>query len=264
MSIHPSQLFLSLTEASKRARREIASLNASAKERTERLKRLADQNTDAFVDLSEHYLPRLSRASLPSVWKEVRGKIGDILLEKEDRRRSISMRLADNQTAHAALVTKRELAQKELDDAKLILSCKAGNFKKMLREDPAIVASNDAIDQIDEEIECALVELDRAESDADSKLPAYESCNLFQYLRRQKYGTPEYAGNRLERHWDRWVAKLTGFPKANRSYGYLTEMPEHLGKLISKKQTRYQELLTELEEARRIEHSFFRSDCESS
>ena len=218
--------------------------------RAERLRRLADRNTDAFVELARHYLPELTRRQLPQTWSEVRGRIEDILLVKEDRERQLQNELSATQRMINQLSAQCGQIEEELKHAKLVLSCKTGNFRKMMREDPAIVACQESIEQVDEEIECAIAALEHAKSEAIKKVPDYEQCHLFQYLENQKYGTPEYSGSLIERQWDRWVAKLIKYSEARKSYRHLVQTPKVIHDLIQKKQRAYQNLLQQLRDSR--------------
>ena len=106
------------------------------------------------------------------------------------------------------------------------------------------------IESLDEEIECCLAEHERVDADARKKLPAYEESSLFEYLKQERYGTPDYQGRGVQRRWDRWVARLIKFDEAKKSYDFLTDTPEYLKSLIEEKQSRYRSLLEQLKQAR--------------
>ena len=56
-------------------------------------------------------------------------EIEDVLLRKRDRRRTLRAELELNDSRRAELESIRASTQGKLDRAKLVLSCKTGNFK---------------------------------------------------------------------------------------------------------------------------------------
>lgn len=250
MPLRPFQLFRSIAAESESSKRELHSIQTTNAERASRISRLAERKTQAFVELAQHYLPELSHQTLSDAWIEVRDEIRSLLLQKDDRIRSLQRDRQDAMERREELISQRDRVRDEMNQARIVLACKTGNFKKVLREDPAIIQCNDEIAMIDQEIECSLAHLTHAQEDAEKKLPAYEQCNLFQYLRDQDYGTPSYNARGMQRRWDRWVAKLTNYHSAKSSYDHLSETPQRLKQLIAEKQDRYQELLNRLELAR--------------
>lgn len=250
MSVRPFELIRQLSRETEQAKLKIDAVRAKSIQRTERLRRLTERQTDAFVELAKHYLPKLSHCSLPDAWLEVRDQIGELLLQKDDRRRSLSAQLQEICSQRELLEQERERVRQDLDHARLVLSCKTGNYKKMMREDPAIIERLHRIDVVDEEIERGLAALEHVESDAMEKLPAYEQCNLFQYLLGRHFGTTNYCESGLERRWDRWVAKLIDFENAKAGFDHLTQAPDRLRDLIAEKQKLYRRLLEELDAAR--------------
>ena len=211
---------------------------------------MASRQTEAFIDLARHYLPDLTHRSLANAWHEVSNQIRDLFLLKNDKRRGLKEKLQQVQSRQQQLQQQLDELGEQLEHEKLVLSCKMGNYRKLLREDPRIKACNQAISNIDDQIESCLRQLDTAQSEAKSKLPEYEESSLFRYLRDRQYGTPAYEGGGLERHWDRWVAKLIDYDSANKSYHHLRTTPTFLKNLIDEKQARYRDLLKQLEETR--------------
>jgi hypothetical protein len=250
MPIHPSKLVRQLEAEIAAANRDVSAARKLNLDRAVRIRKLASRRTDAFVDLARHYLPDLTHDSLAAAWHEVSNQIRDLLLLKNDKRRGLKEQLQQVQSQQQQLEQELEELRQQLDHAKLVLSCKMGNYRKMLREDPRIKACNQAISSIDHEIECYLSQLDAAQEEAKRKLPEYQESSLFRYLRERQYGTPAYDGRGLERHWDGWVAKLIDYQNASKSFHHLSTTPNLLQNLIDEKQARYRDLLGQLEAAR--------------
>ena len=257
MPLRPPDLFSKLSAEQSFCKRVIESVERSGRQRANRIAQLTEQRTKAFVDLARHYLPELSHRTLADAWVEVQSEIRDILLQKDDRRRTIQSQIATVIDQRHELEDQREIIREQLNKSRIKLACKTGNFKKAVREDPETSRISNEVEQIDQDIERVLQQFELAQQAAKSKLPAYEQCELFQYLNDRKFGTPEYTDTGITRRWDRWVAKLIGYRKAKTSYDHLTETPDILQELIRKKQNRYRKLLRELESARRRAHERF-------
>ncbi|QDT12941.1 hypothetical protein [Planctomycetes bacterium K23_9] len=251
MSLSPSDLCRHLADELGLIDQRIRRIREANRTGTQRVQKLTQERTDTFVDLAKHYLPELTQQSLRDAWQEVKREVGDILLRKRDRRRQLRAELAANQVQQSELENQLTAAQEKQQAAKLVLSCKVGNFKKLLRDDPLVKQWIDDIAALDRDIECYLAQHERIEADARRKLPAYERSSLFEYLTEQKFGTPEYQGRGAVRRWDRWVAKMIGYDDAKKSYDFLVSTPEYLKKLIDEKQQHYRSLLVQLKHARR-------------
>ncbi|KAA5541351.1 hypothetical protein FYK55_17410 [Roseiconus nitratireducens] len=246
----PSDLLQTLAKEKQRAHQQIEHLRSNDVRQSRRLRRLTEQRAGAFVNLARHYLPTLGQQHVTNAWKEVRDEIGQILRERNERVRFLQDQIDRARQTRTQLIRQRDEATKSLDRERLILSCKTGNFEKVMRDDPAVSRCMSEIKKLDQEMQRRLDQLEQVQQDARKKLPAYEQCQLFQYLRSQKFGTPEYRAGGVERRWDRWVAKLIGFQKANSGYEFLTQAPGRLAELIEEKQQRYRLCLRELESAR--------------
>ena len=214
------------------------------------LQRLTDQQTQAFVDLAQHYLPELSHRALSNTWIEIRGQIRELYLLKEDRCRGLRENLAEIADRLAQLRPQRNQLRQQFEKARLDHGSKQGNVHKVLRDDPAVVGCLADIEKVDQQIDLALKQLDLAEAEAETKLPAYEESVLFQYLHDRKFGTPEYNEKGLERRWDRWLAKLIDYSNVKKSYKFLHDTPANLQELIHSKRDRYKRLLEKLDLAR--------------
>ena len=103
MTLRPFELLRRIDRESKSTKLKIDSIRSKNIERTDRLQRLAERQTDAFVELARHYLPELSHRSLADAWTEVRGRIRELLLQKEDRRRTLNASLQETRAQREQL-----------------------------------------------------------------------------------------------------------------------------------------------------------------
>ncbi|MBB3205137.1 hypothetical protein FHS27_000904 [Rhodopirellula rubra] len=228
----------------------IESIRQSNRAAAHRTTALIEKRTDAFVRLAKHYLPDLSRQTLADAWHEVHGRIREVMLAQADTCRQLQWELTRLDARCEKLTRQLDETNQRFEKARRDLMSKTGSFQKTLREDPEIARLSAAITEVDREVQYGITSLEMVTADAKQKLPDFEECDLFRYLREQRYGTPEYHQTGFERRWDRWIAKLINFDKANASYEYLTEAPASISDLIRKKQARYKQLLVALETAR--------------
>lgn len=68
--------------------------------------------------------------------------------------------------------------------------------------------------------------LQRAEEERDQKRKAYENDQIFAYLTKRRFGTPEYSGRFLFRALDRRLANAISFSEATENYKRLLEIPK--------------------------------------
>ncbi|MGB5261629.1 MAG: hypothetical protein WBO34_14065 [Gammaproteobacteria bacterium] len=68
----------------------------------------------------------------------------------------------------------------------------------------------------------------QAEQDRQEKGRPYEENELFMYLWRRKYGTPDYDAGPLTRYLDRWVEDLCDYDQYRVNYWTLLEIPKRL------------------------------------
>jgi hypothetical protein len=250
MSPTAKNLFRQLDSEIESTGRLIETIRQSNRAAAHRITALIDKRTDAFVRLAEHYLPNLTHQTLATAWHEVHDRIAEILLAQNDLQKQLQADLGEINARCDRLGFELQSTSQRFEKARLDLISKTGDFQKSLREDPEITRLSANITRIDREVQQGIRALEQASIDAREKLPDYEECDLFAYLREQQYGTPAYSKTGWERRWDRWVARLINFDKANASYQYLSDAPSSLNELIREKQKQYKQLLVALQDAR--------------
>ncbi len=211
---------------------------------------LAEDRSDALVNLAEHYLPELTRDAIENSWGEVRDQLNQILMRKEDQRRRSTAALAD--------LTQRRQAQEERLgelDASLTEAGKTQDERAARVE--AELAADQRFAELSRQAAAAEVALERAEEnlneieqDAARKLPSYEESTLFTYLRDRKYGTEQYRHRGFTRRMDRMLAGYIGYHKAKKGYDFLTRTPEQMRKIIADDRAALDTVMEELETRR--------------
>jgi hypothetical protein len=125
------------TEILRRISDFAASINGSEREARARAmdvsneieKLLADQS-DAFRELAQHYLPRLDDDIERDGWTEMRGVLRDVMLRRDDARRQLELRLQAASTQQ----TSSELQWKQLSEQLSAVTQKADELTTQLTE----------------------------------------------------------------------------------------------------------------------------------
>ncbi|MEZ6090427.1 MAG: hypothetical protein R3C05_20885 [Pirellulaceae bacterium] len=247
-----SEILMQLQSAVEAAKAEREVLQTRHQEVLRRSDALLAERGETFVELAEHYLPELNQQNVQRSWAEIRPKIQDVLLRKEDRHRELLEQLKSLQERKLSL-------DQQLDGIKLTLqqvSSRRDELSKQLSEN---LAGDPDFQTLTDQAAIAEVNLQRAEAslaeiehEVIAKLPAYQRSHLFQYLLRRKMGTPQYTARGVWRRWDQWIGRLIDFPKARKSYAFLSEVPEKMRELIAQRRDALHHLLDQLESKQQV------------
>lgn len=229
----------------------VRELRIANRESPDRISEATKKRTDSIVDLARHYLPELTHRTLAATWDEVRDQIRDLMLLRDDACRRCQAKLDEAIAQRDELAVQFERVQEEHEKARRDLLAKTGNFRKSLRTDPQIESISKKIETIDSELQQTISTLELANKNANEKLPDYQACELFNYLREKQFGTPNYSSTGLVRRWDRWIARMVDYRQSDASFRYLTGTPIQLSELIRKKEQLYRHWLERLEEVRK-------------
>ncbi|MCA9088351.1 MAG: hypothetical protein KDA90_06910 [Planctomycetaceae bacterium] len=207
-------------------RADAATLRGEHQAADTQLRRLVSDRGAAILDLARHYLPEISRERIEVTFAEVRDDLQQILSRKE-RQQDV-------------LVGQRDRLRQECERLEGELAGVTAQLSEKVRERELL--SRQLADQLAADIEfrqlsataiAAESELSRneqrlreLEQDAAENLPDYQQSSLFQYLLQSGYGTETYARRGLTKRLDRWVARLIDYPRAFRSYQFLTSAPQ--------------------------------------
>ncbi|WP_286178195.1 hypothetical protein [Stieleria mannarensis] len=211
---------------------------------------LGDDRSDALVSLAEYYLPELTRDAIESSWGEVRDRVRQVLMRKEDHRRRVSSALADANERRTLQEDRLLEINSEFDEAKLKQDELAAKVESELAADETFVSLSQRAAMAEAALERAEANLNEIEQDAARKLPGYENSSLFTYLRDQNYGTDRYGKRGFTRRMDRWLAKYIDYHKASQSYRFLAETPDQMRKIIADDRAALDTVMDELEKRR--------------
>lgn len=218
--------------AAKTGSAELAAREAASATATE-VDRFVTEQSAAFRELAQLYLPRLDDDVERDGWSEVRSTLHSIMLRKEDARRLATSRFekaaAERATAEArwkALSDRASELSSNCDDLAKQLADRMANDKEFQQLSRKAAEGQAKLEQ-------AQASLETVDADAKVKLPSYEKSRLFRYLHGRRFGTPAYAGRGLARRLDRWVSQLIDYPSAFVGYSFLATAPQQMKQLIS-------------------------------
>lgn len=244
-------VFQTIDKFIEKAGLRVGELRASNREFPTRISKATKQRTDSIIELAKHYLPELTHQTLASAWDEVHDQIRDLMLVRDDKCRRFQVKLDEHLARRDELGAKFERVQEAHEQARRDLLAKKGSFRKSLRTDPRIKAISQKIHAIDSELQKTISTLQLANENASEKLPDYQACELFNYLREKQFGTANYTSTGLVRRWDRWIATMVDYRQSNANYQYLTRTPIELSELIREKEQLYRHWLERLEKVRK-------------
>ncbi|EMI47298.1 hypothetical protein [Rhodopirellula sp. SWK7] len=212
--------------------------------------KLEDDRDQTLSKLAEHYLPDLSPESVQQTWVSVRPTMREILLRKENRVRELREELSDEDHLRNRLEEDLQRVNQRLDEAEQKQSEIATQVEEYLAKQPEFVDLSNRAGQAELALQRAESNLDEISQDAARKLPAYNECKLFSYLKDRDFGTPEYTHRGFTRRMDRMVAKYVGYNEAKRNFDYLTNTPAAMRKIIAEDRLALGTVLTELQDSR--------------
>jgi len=213
-----------------------------------RMHDLVSQRGEAILELAQHYLPTISRDVVESSFAEIRNDLRVILERKERQSQELTGRLG--RLREAAAHTQAQLQAAAEQATNLVRQRDATQVELTQR-----LAANPEFQNLSKSTLAAEAELQKDEervaqikNEAGEKLPAYERSSLFQYLQKQRFGTPEYASRGIIRRLDRWLARSIDFGRARSSYQFLRATPELMRQETARRRDEFHKQMTRLEE----------------
>lgn len=211
---------------------------------------LEDSREDTLATLAEHYLPDLTPESIQQTWAEIRPTMREVLLRKQNRVRELQNDLEDQNRIRTHYEQELDQTNQRLDEGEQLQYDLSQRVEANLQENPKFIEFSKHASLAEMALERAEANLDEVSQDAARKLPAYEACKLFTYLRDRDYLTPQYKHRGFTRRMDRWIAKLADYSKAKQSYEYLTNTPEAMRTIIAEDRLALDTVLDELQRLR--------------
>ncbi len=250
MTISGPEMHRQLMDGYKVAQQRLEDMRASMSSIDNQRGDLAEDRSDALVNLAQHYLPDLTPQSIRNSWVEVRTTMTQILMRKDDERRRVSATLSETNDKRYLLEDRLFELDAELDQANTHQDELVAKVESELAADKLFVTLSGRAAKAEAALERAEDNLNEIEQDSARKLPAYEASTLFTYLRDRKYGTADYKKRGFTRRMDRWVAKYINFNQARQGYEFLVKTPEQMRQIIADDREALDTVMSDLEERR--------------
>lgn len=200
----------------------------------------------SLSDLARHYLPSLTAESISQTWADVRPSIREVLLRKQNEARKLNEDLeADNvlrRGQEEALFAINEAIEAAQNDQTRI----ALDVENELQTMPEFVRLSDRAGVAEAALERAEANLNEVSQDAARKLPAFDSCKLFSYLKERGFGTKAYTHRGFTRRMDRMIAGMVDYTQSSRNYEFLKTTPETMRRIIAEDREALDTVMDEL------------------
>ncbi|NTF17889.1 hypothetical protein G6L37_05700 [Agrobacterium rubi] len=128
------------------------------------------------------------------------------------------IRVRELMTQHKAREDEMRAAQQDFDDHEAVLAA-------AFEADTTAVALTVTVNELKVTVESKQERFNRVDAECDAKSAAYENDELFQYLRKRAFGTPEYHATGLVARLDHWISRLVNYDKASSDYDHLQKIP---------------------------------------
>jgi len=200
--------------------------------------------------LAQHYLPELTEEAIGETWAEVRQQLKQVYLRKQDEQLRLSGQLQADETLRHGLEKELQTLSKQVDEVREQTELRTRQAEAALKADSSFVHGSEQAAMAEAALERAEANLEEVSQDAARKLPAYESCRFFRYLRDRQFGTSQYRAGGLTRRLDQMIANFCNFRQAIRDYRFLNETPDTMRRIIAEDRDALHTVLNQLQTIR--------------
>lgn len=236
-----------LDRGANQLRRQVDEHLAAMRELDEAVTDLVDRRGAALLELSRHYLPDITLASVQGSFREIRDELMEVLLRSQRREREVRDQIALSQEEVDRLENSLDEVTAQLDE----MAAERERLEALLAER---LHASDQFQVLSKQALEAELELEKNEGrvaeinqEAAEKLPSYNKSRLFQYLFERGYGTGEYQQQGWTKRLDGWVAKMINFPSARRSYQFLKTTPPLMEQEVERRRELFNQLMEKVE-----------------
>lgn len=215
------------------------------------LARLRQQQVAVFRTLAGFRLDALRRTPLVEALDHADRRALAALeaLDSQRHRLTQALEAAEAAEAQATAVVATESAR--VDEAQAALTALESQEEQRLSTDPAWMALAEEVLRLEDIAEEAQDKAAQAAQDLGSKQAPYDADRLFRYLWDRHWGTGAYAGGRLAKLGDGWLARRIRYDDNRANYGMLQEIPARLAAHAAQQEARAAEARAALAEKER-------------
>lgn len=228
MTLTGPQVLSALEEALRAICAEEAEILHRLSRKAERIAKFRESEGEQLRLFSASRLPEATVATLADTLSAAAARARETLAERTRIIAEAETRLRRLAATLARLEAERAAALADAGEQQAALRTLAPRIAAAVGRDPeydaqrAAAAMRKAI-AAEAKAKARLADLDR-----ELKGRPYRTDPLFGYLRERGFGTPDYKGRGLVARLDGWVARLTGFARAQENYTLLNALPGRL------------------------------------
>ncbi|MEM9828127.1 MAG: hypothetical protein AAF958_16160 [Planctomycetota bacterium] len=205
---------------------------------------------DVLIDLAEFYLPELTPEAIQNTWAEVRSRLAEVLHRQQQAIDLVAGKLEQLNKRRVSSDERLIELNRSIDEAIETRDAMAEKVQQRLVDDASFRDLSEKAALAETALQRAEANLNEIEQDAARKLPAYERCKLFGYLRDRGFGTPQYTHRGITRRMDRWLAKYIDYRQAKKGFDFLKQTPDQMRQIIAEDRRALDTVMDELERRR--------------
>jgi hypothetical protein len=189
---------------------------------------LRHKMADAYRNLARFRLDDLAANRVAAHLDETDRVVLKLLERREQEMGQLDPQIELSLSRQATLNAARDQAIQQRDDLVKQIDERAADIHLSLSRQKAYQTLEKRVAEETARAEQAERKAAQAEADQAQKGSPYRDDELFMYLWKRRFLTPDYHGRALTRRLDGWVATLIDYAEAHSNYHVLTELPTAL------------------------------------
>ncbi len=231
------------------ARNDLHRLDAELNRLSEKLSNNQRQQSRALSEIAKSRLDAIVSQSLRERLSTADHQAIQLLEVREVAYKKLEQTILELNTQFKELEERREAKLTEANTIASELAEKEAKIQAELKVDESYLAAYQQAQQADSIADQAEIKAEQSAEDMGAKGAPYEADELFMYLWKRKYATPDYRNfNPLTRFMDGWVAKQIKYDDSRQNYWNIQEIPTRLGEHAERQRTASEEAIAQLEQ----------------
>ena len=210
------------------ARRDMQTGHSRLESANQQLVAVRNQLAQEYRRLAEFRLDELAAGQLITQMDETDRTVLKLLERRSQTLAQVEQEIEQSQATQAELEQERSRVARRRDELLEQIDVASAEIKEELSRQEAYRKLEEKAAEESRRAERAQKKAAQAEADREEKGKPYREDQLFMYLWKHRYLTPDYSGGGLARTLDGWVAKMINYADAHSNYYMLTELPLRL------------------------------------
>ena len=208
------------------------------------------QQSQIVYDIAKIRFHELAEGNIDIRAENIEKNIKVLLDKRVQAYDALAQKILQNKDDLKRMSEKRNRAHLDLDEAAKEVIEKEYEIQEYLEKDTHYQSILEKTRKSKNIMQRAIEKANESESTRIQKGIPYEKCELFMYLWKEKYGTPEYKNKGITKVLDSWVASFLEYEKDRVNYWTLLEIPKRLKKHEEEARLEYKnnvEILSKIE-----------------